>query len=279
MPALRPRAAGPVATVAAVLVLLAGCSSGADEPDSAGSSDTPERHPDQRADQRSRPSEPHRASPTEEPTERADRGARAGPPDLDGRPRPGRPDRRRPAARGGARADPRLHVVRRHLRVHDDGPGHRAAADQRRAQRADRARSLPRGGAGARLHRPGLLRPRPGHDARARVPRPARLRRAARRLPQPRRVDRRPARRAGGPARLRRRRGRRAPRAPDVRRRAGRPRPDRAVRPLDGRRRDDEGARRRARPLRRRAWAGRPSRASRRRTSPSSSAPTRPSPS
>ena len=111
--------------------------------------------------------------------------------------------------------------------------------------------SLPRGRAGARLHRPGLLRPRPGHDARARVPRPARLRRAARRLPQPRRVDRRPARRAGGPARLRRRRGRRAPRAPDVRRRAGRPRPDRALRPLDGWRRDDEGARRRARPLRR----------------------------
>ena len=59
MPALRPRAAGPVATVAAVLVLLAGCSSGADEPGSADPQDTPSANPT---------SEPTSA-PTEEPTE------------------------------------------------------------------------------------------------------------------------------------------------------------------------------------------------------------------
>src|SRR5688500_17589229 len=63
MPALRPRAAGPVATVAAVLALLAGCSSGADEPDPTGSSDAPSATPT------SQPTSQPTSEPTSEPTE------------------------------------------------------------------------------------------------------------------------------------------------------------------------------------------------------------------
>ena len=100
---------------------------------------------------------------------------------------------------------------------------------------------------GPRLHRPRLLRPRPGDDPRARGPRQSRVRRAARRLPRARRVDRRPAlgpRPATGLLR-RRDRGRQGPaRRP---RRARRRRPGGADGPLDGRRRGDEGPRRGAR--------------------------------
>ncbi len=67
MPALRPRAAGPVATVAAVLVLLAGCSSGADEPGSADPQDTPSASPT--SEPTSAPTEEPTDEPTEEPTE------------------------------------------------------------------------------------------------------------------------------------------------------------------------------------------------------------------
>ena len=63
MPVLRSRAAGPVATVVAVLTLLAGCSSGADEPGSADPPDTPSATPT--SEPTSEPSE----EPTEEPTE------------------------------------------------------------------------------------------------------------------------------------------------------------------------------------------------------------------
>ena len=133
----------------------------------------------------------------------AHRGSRdrAAEPHLPGRPRGRRPRRRRPEARRGPRAHQQLHVVRRHVPLDDRRRRDASAADQRGAQRADRARpagwsGMAGRGARARLHRPGLLRPRPGHDPRARVPRPARVRRAPRRLPQPRRVHRRPARRA-----------------------------------------------------------------------------------
>lgn len=65
MPALRPRAAGPVATVVAVLVLLVGCSNGVDEPSSADPQDTPSATPT------SEPTEEPTGEPTEEPTEQA----------------------------------------------------------------------------------------------------------------------------------------------------------------------------------------------------------------
>jgi dienelactone hydrolase len=71
MPALRPRAAGPVATLAAVLVLLAGCSSGADEPGSADPQDTPSATPtsEPTSARTSAPSEEPTEEPTEEPSE------------------------------------------------------------------------------------------------------------------------------------------------------------------------------------------------------------------
>ncbi|MBM7511132.1 dipeptidyl aminopeptidase/acylaminoacyl peptidase [Nocardioides cavernae] len=67
MPALRPRAAGHVATVTAVLVLLAGCSSGADEPGSADPQDTPSATPT--SESTSEPTEQPSEEPTEPPSE------------------------------------------------------------------------------------------------------------------------------------------------------------------------------------------------------------------
>lgn len=66
MPALRPRAAGPVAAVAAVLVLLAGCSSGTGEAAPSDPSDTPS------SPSTATPTEPSDSSdePTEEPSEK-----------------------------------------------------------------------------------------------------------------------------------------------------------------------------------------------------------------
>ena len=114
----------------------------------------------------------------------------------------------------------RLHVVRRVV-------PQRAPAGDRGAQHPDRARALPRRGAGARLHRPGHLRLRPGDDPRARLPGDAGVRRLPRRLPQPRGLRRRPAGRPPAAHRLRPRRDQRragpAPLAAGARRR----RPDR----------------------------------------------------
>lgn len=65
MPVLRTRSAGPVATVAAVVVLLAGCSSGAGQTDTAEPSDAPD------APSSAATSEPAE-EPTDEPTEPAE---------------------------------------------------------------------------------------------------------------------------------------------------------------------------------------------------------------
>jgi dienelactone hydrolase len=71
MPALRPRAAGPVATIVAVLVLLAGCSSGADGPGSADPQDTPSADPasEPASDPTSEPAQEPTDAPSQEPTD------------------------------------------------------------------------------------------------------------------------------------------------------------------------------------------------------------------
>ena len=71
MPVPRLRAAGPVATVVAVLVLLAGCSSGTDEPGSADPQDTPSADPTSQptGEPTEEPTEEPAEEPTEDPTE------------------------------------------------------------------------------------------------------------------------------------------------------------------------------------------------------------------
>ena len=68
MPALRRRAVGPVAAVAAVLVLFAGCSSGADEPDPASSSEASNAAPT--SEPTEQPAEEPAEEPVEEPSEK-----------------------------------------------------------------------------------------------------------------------------------------------------------------------------------------------------------------
>jgi dipeptidyl aminopeptidase/acylaminoacyl peptidase len=71
MPALRPRRTGPVVTVAAVLVLLAGCSGGAGEADAPGSADNPSSSPSDTptSEPAEQPTDEPSERPTEEPTE------------------------------------------------------------------------------------------------------------------------------------------------------------------------------------------------------------------